>query len=247
MNQGDFRDAIECGCCFATYPFEEMVQCVETHLFCSGCMNSHASILLGAQNPDIRCVDQSGCTAEILPSQLRRVLSPQTMELWERVKQRQDLDAARLENLQCCPFCDWGCIIEDDPGEILMCRNKNVCGVKSCRWCKKLDHRPKVCAGVFSTWPEELTIDAIPPVVNTEKGKHHVDEAMSGALVRRCPGCKKPFIKESGCNKMMCPYSGCGTFSCYICRQVVKGYDHFDAVCFLFLLFNRISLNLNTF
>jgi hypothetical protein len=28
------------------------------------------------------------------------------------------------------------------------------------------------------------------------------------------------------CNKMSCPH--CRTLSCYICRQIIKGYDHFD-------------------
>lgn len=27
------------------------------------------------------------------------------------------------------------------------------------------------------------------------------------------------------CNKMTCPY--CHTLSCYVCRQVVTGYEHF--------------------
>lgn len=30
----------------------------------------------------------------------------------------------------------------------------------------------------------------------------------------------------SQCNKMSCP--NCNTFSCYICRQVITGYDHFN-------------------
>ncbi|KAF5376136.1 hypothetical protein D9615_007703 [Tricholomella constricta] len=208
--QENLQDAVECGCCFATYPFEEMIQCPETHLFCSPCMNTHSSILLGSHNPDILCMDQSGCTAEISPSELRRCLPTKTIELWERVKQRRDLESAGLDNLLYCPFCDWACIIsENDAGQILMCRNRKVCGVISCRWCKKLDHRPNMCE-----------VDS--------KGKHHVDEAMSGALVRQCPGCKKPFIKETGCNKMKCPSANCGTYSCYICRQIIKGYDHFD-------------------
>lgn len=64
------------------------------------------------------------------------------------------------------------------------------------------------------------------------------------------------FIKESGvrpldyldlltrlltrvlqCNKMSCP--NCMTLSCYVCRKVITGYDHFNEVrsVFLFRLF----------
>ena len=32
----------------------------------------------------------------------------------------------------------------------------------------------------------------------------------------------------SQCNKMSCP--NCNTLSCYICRQVINGYDHFNQV-----------------
>ncbi|RXW21458.1 hypothetical protein EST38_g4397 [Candolleomyces aberdarensis] len=34
------------------------------------------------------------------------------------------------------------------------------------------------------------------------------------------------FVKEDGCNKMQCPW--CKTLSCYVCRQVIDGYEHFD-------------------
>ncbi|KAG6911088.1 hypothetical protein DXG01_004603 [Tephrocybe rancida] len=126
----DDNQNVECACCFSAFPFvscrymariadsntttqEEMVQCPETHLFCSPCMNMHASILLGSHNPDIRCVDQSGCTLPISTSELQRLLSPKMMELWERAQSRRALESARLENLHYCPFCDWACIIED--------------------------------------------------------------------------------------------------------------------------------------
>jgi len=49
---------------------------------------------------------------------------------------------------------------------------------------------------------------------------------MSAALMRNCPKCKKPFIKESGCNKITC--YNCLTISCYVCRQSIVGYDHFN-------------------
>ena len=39
----------------------------------------------------------------------------------------------------------------------------------------------------------------------------------------------------SQCNKMSCP--NCHTLSCYICRQVINGYDHFNQVGVLVLKF----------
>lgn len=50
-------------------------------------------------------------------------------------------------------------------------------------------------------------------------------EAMTKALIRLCPKCSEPYIKESGCNKISCP--SCRTLSCFICGKVVSGYAHF--------------------
>lgn len=56
------------------------------------------------------------------------------------------------------------------------------------------------------------------------KGRLAVEEAITDAKVRRCPTCKKSFIKESGCNKITC---GCGTKVCYLCQAKIKDYSHF--------------------
>ncbi|GJN94782.1 hypothetical protein Rhopal_007874-T1 [Rhodotorula paludigena] len=49
-------------------------------------------------------------------------------------------------------------------------------------------------------------------------------EAMTAALIRTCPGCKAPILKQDGCNKLTCE---CGVFSCFVCRERITGYDHF--------------------
>ena len=48
LNNQDYEEsgqAIECGCCYGSYPFEEMVQCFEGHLFCTDCLKRYKSIL----------------------------------------------------------------------------------------------------------------------------------------------------------------------------------------------------------
>ncbi|KAG5641929.1 hypothetical protein DXG03_003955 [Asterophora parasitica] len=132
------EDGIECGCCFSEYPFDKLVQCPETHLFCKGCMKSYAETLLGSHDPNIKCMDQSGCKALIPESELKRFLPEKLMALWERVKQRKDLEAAGLEDLEECPFCEWGCVIDNPYEKLLRCGNLDICGAVSCRGCKKL-------------------------------------------------------------------------------------------------------------
>ncbi|KAI0713080.1 hypothetical protein C8T65DRAFT_739128 [Cerioporus squamosus] len=202
---------IECGCCFSEYPFDKMVQCPEAHLFCTTCMLSYAGTKLGEHDARIVCMDQSGCKLPFPDSELRRFLSPKLLELYERVKQRKEIEAAGLEGLEECPFCEYKVVIENEAERLFRCENE-ACGAVTCRKCKKLDHLPKSCQEVDDD--KKLGV------------RHAIEEAMTAALMRNCPKCNKAFIKEMGCNKMTCP--NCGTLSCYICRKVIVGYDHFS-------------------
>ena len=115
----------------------KMVQCPETHLFCSECMTTYASTLLGSHDPNIVCMDQSGCKAAIPASELHRFLPQKLIDLWERVKQRKEVELAGLEGLEECPFCDWSCVIENPDEKLFRCENIDICGEVSCRSCKK--------------------------------------------------------------------------------------------------------------
>ncbi|KAG2353771.1 hypothetical protein BDR07DRAFT_1454389 [Suillus spraguei] len=206
------EDGIECGCCFSSYSFDKMVQCPEAHLFCKSCMSSYASNLLGEHNPNIVCVDQSGCKLLFSQSELERFLTPKLLELYHRMRQRNDIEAAGLENLEECPFCDYKCVIQNEMEKLFRCEDAD-CGVVSCRKCKKPDHLPKSCKEVESD-----------KFLNVQ---HIVEEAMTRALIRNCPKCQKDtaYSPSSQCNKMTCP--NCRTLSCYTCREVINGYEHF--------------------
>jgi hypothetical protein len=116
---------------------QTMIQCPEAHLFCKSCMKSYASNLLGMHDSNITCIDQSGCSAPIPESEVRRFLSEGMMKLWGRVKQRKEIEAAGLGGLEECPFCDYAVILENVEDKLLRCGNVDACGVVSCRACKK--------------------------------------------------------------------------------------------------------------
>ncbi|KAF8911320.1 hypothetical protein CPB85DRAFT_1303537 [Mucidula mucida] len=197
----------ECGCCFTEYSFDKMVQCPDAHLFCSDCVTQYAETQLGSHDSSILCMDQSGCKHPFPDSELHRLLSPKLWELYERVKQRKEIEAAGLEGLEECPFCEYKCVIENPEEKLFRCGNEDSCGAVTCRNCKK--------ASVLEM-EEDKHLD----------GRHAIEEAMTRALMRNCPKCNKAFIKDAGCNKMICP--NCSTMSCYVCRQVITGYDHFN-------------------
>lgn len=73
---------------------------------------------------------------------------PKLLELYERVSQRKELEAAGLENLEECPFCEYQVVIENEHEKLFRCEREE-CGAVSCRKCKK--PVSKACA-VRSYW-----------------------------------------------------------------------------------------------
>ncbi|TFK18193.1 hypothetical protein FA15DRAFT_269541 [Coprinopsis marcescibilis] len=217
---------VECGCCFSSYPPNRIVECPSMHTFCRPCILRYAQISLGALNADLACISQSSCTDSFSASTLRHILPPPLLRLYDRLTQQKELREAfgvaangdgndgQGGGLEECPFCDWACVIEVEKSvdRLFRCGNEDVCGIVSCRLCRREEHVPKSCKEV----DEE----------ERNAGRLAVENAMTKAVIRQCPRCSKPFIKEGGCNKMKC--STCGTMSCYICRQIVENYDHFN-------------------
>lgn len=106
-----------------------------------------------------------------------------------QIRMEKEVDLAGFEDLAKCPFCPYACVIENAQERLFRCMRVG-CEVVSCRECKKVDHLPKSCLEVS----EDRIID----------NRHTVEEAMTAALMRACPKCSNPYVKESGCNKMSC-------------------------------------------
>ncbi|KAG6911085.1 hypothetical protein DXG01_004600 [Tephrocybe rancida] len=168
--QSDDGQMVECGCCFAEYPPDNMTSCPEKHMFCHSCISSHSSNLLLVQKPNIKCMSTEGCESSFPESALRRALPEKQFDLWERLNQRHEIAAAGLV-LEDCPFCDFACVIADDQATTFVCVNIVKCGKESCRGCKKLNHLPKTC--------QEVRDD------EAREGRHSIAEAMT-------------FIKDDG-------------------------------------------------
>jgi E3 ubiquitin-protein ligase RNF216 len=115
-----------------------MIQCADAHLFCTDCVIQYVSTRLGERHHKFPCMDQDGCMAQFSDGELRRVLPEKLLELYERVRQRSDVEAAGLEGLEECPFCEYRVVFEQDAdsAKLFYCQNED-CGKVSCRKCKK--------------------------------------------------------------------------------------------------------------
>ncbi|KAF8527443.1 hypothetical protein BU17DRAFT_34385, partial [Hysterangium stoloniferum] len=203
----------ECACCYEdATPFEEMMQCPEGHLFCKNCVRMNAESTVGELKTEILCMDQSECKQPFTKEIVSKCVDEHTMVLLEKIQQMAAIREANIEGLEGCPFCDYVAIsiftLHDVPW--FHCE---ACNVDSCRMCNQVAHPNAPCKNLLG---------------GRDEGDHTIEEAMTKALVRSCPKCKVPFVKEYGCNRMICSY--CGTSSCYICRvqlPAVDPYDHF--------------------
>ncbi|GAA6008064.1 E3 ubiquitin-protein ligase RNF216 [Rhodotorula paludigena] len=203
-------EAIECGCCFDEVAVENTAQCGEGHLFCKTCAVANASDRIGRRQGVLPCMT-ADCIATFVPATYPSFLPPKMIESLAVLSQEKDLEQAfdGVEGFEKCPFCPYAVFI-DNPDERLFRCERAECRKVSCRKCREEGHVPQTC--------EEAARDRRLP------GVHAVAEAMTAALIRTCPGCKAPILKQDGCNKLTCE---CGVFSCFVCREKITGYDHF--------------------
>ncbi|XHG04433.1 hypothetical protein AWENTII_007701 [Aspergillus wentii] len=210
---------VECQCCYSDVPSNRTVPCegMGVHFFCFACIRRSADTQIGLMKYQLQCMDTSGCQASFTRLQLQEVLGASIMKKLETLQQQDEIARAGLDGLESCPFCDFKAIcppVEED--REFRCSNPE-CEMITCRICNEESHIPKTC--------EEA---------KKERGvseRHHVEEAMSEALIRSCPKCKVKIVKEMGCNKMTCPQCRC--MMCYICKKDIsrEQYGHFGRGC----------------
>lgn len=58
------------------------------------------------------------------------------MALYDRVVARKEVEAAEIDGLEECPFCEYKVVIENEAEKLFRCQAE-ACGAVSCRACKK--------------------------------------------------------------------------------------------------------------
>ncbi|XP_032128748.1 E3 ubiquitin-protein ligase RNF216-like [Sapajus apella] len=105
---------IECRCCYGEFPFEELTQCADAHLFCKECLIRYAQeAVFGSGKSELSCMEGS-CTCSFPTSELEKVL-PQTIlyKYYER-KAEEEVAAAYADELVRCPSCSFPALLDSD-------------------------------------------------------------------------------------------------------------------------------------
>lgn len=213
LNNEQYEDAgqmIECGCCYVEATFEDMVQCLDGHLFCVSCLRSYAKEAVFGQGKAILSCMTSDCDSTFPMTQLQRSLESNILSKYEDRLAEESLNLAEMDDLVRCPHCDFAAIMPPDD-KVFKCQNSS-CLKETCRYCKE-------------EWKEHFGLKCSEIEKNDEKNMRlSYEEKMTMAKIRKCHKCGCEFTKSDGCNKMTCR---CGTTMCYICRKPSIGYHHF--------------------
>lgn len=233
----------DCGCCFETVSTSTMCPCqARNHWFCQTCVRKHAETQLFSNlSSKMQCLSMDGCKSHLNTIHLKRALSKKVkaklseVQYLENVEQNKKVARSVVSfllvdiwipplrrfslffacnDISTCPKCKKSTVILPKKETFFSCPLAS-CAHEWCRLCNQAPHETLLCSEAARR--KQVT-----------NARTSVEEDMTGAYVRRCPQCQVAFVRESGCNKMTCPNRGCGTMSCYICRQVIQGVDHFS-------------------
>lgn len=150
-----------------------------------------------------------GCISGFHRACLEKSFPKRTLCKYDEIQFQITVERAGLNDDMCsCPKCGFQASLPPSM-KVFHCPDAS-CGYESCRECGEASHIPLRC--------EEVEKEA------ETQGRLTVEEAITAAKIRKCPKCKKGFVKSDGCNKVVC---GCGTKVCYVCRSSIRDYSHF--------------------
>jgi len=157
--------AVECSCCFDSYPFDDMVACrEEAHLFCSDCLKMYVQNQVFGQGNlgidkrtkqpalELLCCyggDAEGCSSGFDRHYLEKALPPKTLKKYDEVQFTVSIQRAGLSTVCSCPKCGFQADVPETQ-KVFQCPVVE-CSYASCRECGEASHIPLryVCLFLF--------------------------------------------------------------------------------------------------
>ncbi|XP_044460375.1 E3 ubiquitin-protein ligase RNF14-like [Triticum aestivum] len=185
------------------------------HLFCVKCMETLCKMHVKEGSLFQLVCPNTKCNASIPHYLLKRLLSKEEFERWDRLALEKALDS--MAYMVYCPKCAIGCMEYEDNNA--QCPK---CSFTFCGSCKEVRHPGKQCL----TPKQKLQRRKASGKLN-ERGMSqemlNIRELYKD--VRVCPNCRMAINKSASCNKVMC--TSCGQLFFFRCCKTINGYDHF--------------------
>ncbi|RLM73431.1 E3 ubiquitin-protein ligase RNF14-like [Panicum miliaceum] len=158
------------------------------------------------------------CKASIPPYVLKRLLTEEQFERWDRLLLQKTLDS--MSDVVFCPKCVVGCLEDEDNNA--QCPE---CSFIFCSFCKGPSHPGKQCL-----IPEQKILLREASQASGRMTEREVAQELQSIIelykdVRLCPKCRMAIAKTEGCNKMTC--GNCSQYFCFACGKAINGYEHF--------------------
>lgn len=197
----------ECCCCCESVHMKDMVKCSKGHLICKKCIETQVKEGISRATANDKCPCMDGCDSHIPTSELEKVLTKETMEKFDEIEADCMLSKADIPYLRKCWKCAYY-IIDEDENCPMKCPE---CNEKTCKKCGKKNHPGRTC--------QEADMDPM----------RLVEDMMSKAVVKECPGCHIHYFKNEGCNHMT--GTKCNIEFCHLCGAIITGKvsEHFKS------------------
>ncbi|CAN6276785.1 unnamed protein product [Urochloa humidicola] len=185
------------------------------HLFCVKCMETLCRMHVKEGSVFQLVCPGTKCKASIPPCVLKRLLTEEEFERWDRLLLQKTLDS--MSDVVYCPRCVIGCVEDEDNNA--QCPE---CSFIFCSFCKGPWHPGKQCL----TPEQKIHLrQASGRMTEKEVAQELLNIRELYKDVRLCPKCRMAIAKTEGCNKMTC--GNCGQYFCFACGKAINGYEHF--------------------
>ncbi|KAJ3454232.1 hypothetical protein MRS44_018126 [Fusarium solani] len=178
--------------------------------FARSVFSGHAWEVVGKLRYEIPCMSTDGCNAGFSHQERKKGLDLDLLKALDKLEARAAI--LGIEGLVHCSFCDF--VGFSQPHEAVQELHCPECDNVS-----RFGRREDTEGGQTNQGAADADLQ--------RQEQRRIEEAQSDAVIRRCKGCKVPFMKLDGCNKMTCPSERCNVVQCYICSDVCD-YSHFD-------------------